>query len=163
MANVITPNGAKTATKTVLRTSESSLESRWSTLYRLAGAAALLVVALVPIGALAYIIWPPPTTIAGWFAQYQSNPIIGLLNQDLLMMIDQAILIVLFLGLFIALRRANPSLMTIAVTVGLIGTAIYFASNTSFNMLNLSTASRPWFRRVPGRLGLSWGSYRCCR
>ena len=138
MATVITPDGRTTTTRAAAPTSKGSPESAWSTLYRLAGVAALLVVALVPIGALVYVIWPPPTTIAGWFAQYHSNPIIGLLNQDLLMMIDQAILIVLFLGLFIALRRTNPSLMTIAVTVGLIGTAVYFASNTGFNMLNLS-------------------------
>lgn len=138
MATVITPNGTTITTKRTLRIPKDPSESAWSTLYRLAGAAALVVVALVPIGALVYVIWPPPSTVAGWFAQYHSNPIIGLLNQDLLMMIDQAILIVLFLGLFIALRRSNPSLMTIAVALGLMGTAIYFASNTGFNMLSLS-------------------------
>lgn len=139
MATLTAPNGKATAVERHVRTTEGIPESGWSTLYRLAGAAALIVVALVPIGALVYVVWPPPTTIPGWFAQYHSNPIIGLLNQDLLMMIDQAILISLFLGLFIALRRSSPSLMTVALTLGLMGTAIYFASNTGFNMLHLAS------------------------
>jgi hypothetical protein len=138
MATVTAPNGKAFATERVVRAPELTREASWSTLYRLAGTAALAVVALVPIGALVYILWPPPTTVTGWFAQYHSNPIVGLLNQDLLMMIDQAILIVLFLGLFVALRRSSQSLMTIALTLALVGTAIYFASNTAFNMLNLS-------------------------
>lgn len=138
MATVTVPNGKATATERVAHAPENTGESGWSTLYRLAASAALAVVALVPIGALVYVLWPPPTTVTGWFAQYHSNAIVGLLNQDLLMMIDQAILIVLFLGLFVALRRSSQSLMTIALTLGLVGTAIYFASNPSFNMLNLS-------------------------
>lgn len=138
MVTVIAPNGKKTTSERARPGLTGPSESGWGTLYRLGGAAAWLVVALVPIGVLVYVLWPPPTTIVGWFTRYQSNPIVGLLNQDLLMMFDQAILIILFVALFVALRRSHPSLMAIALALGLVGTAIYFASNTAVNMLNLS-------------------------
>jgi len=60
MAAVTAPNGKATATERVVHAPEIARESSWGTLYRLAGIAALAVIALVPIGALVYIVWPPP-------------------------------------------------------------------------------------------------------
>ena len=138
MVTVIAPNKRTTMSQHGRPGLTGPSESGWGTLYRLGGAAAWLVVALVPIGVLVYVLWPPPTTIVEWFTRYHTNPIVGLLNQDLLMMFDQAILIILFLALFVALRHSYPSLMAIALALGLVGTAVYFASNTAVNMLNLS-------------------------
>jgi hypothetical protein len=44
----------------------------------------------------------------------------------------------MFLALYAALRRANKSYMAIAMTLGFVGIAVYFASNTAFSMLSLS-------------------------
>ena len=44
----------------------------------------------------------------------------------------------MYLALYAALRRNSESLMAIALTVGLLGIAAYFASSTAFEMLALS-------------------------
>src|SRR5687768_8522860 len=62
-------------------TDRSTLE--WSLLYRAAGVAALAVVALMPVQMAVFVLWPPPTTVAEWFALFQQNPIVGLMNMDL--------------------------------------------------------------------------------
>lgn len=57
---------------------------------------------------------------------------------DLLLLADYALWSLMYLALYVALRRASESLMAIATTLGLLGVAVYFASNTAFNMLSLS-------------------------
>src|ERR1051326_5407120 len=49
-----------------------------------------------------------------------------------------ALVIPMFLALYAALRRVSPSLMAIALTLGLIGIAAYLATNTAFSLLSLS-------------------------
>ncbi|MBI5564112.1 MAG: hypothetical protein HY870_04390 [Chloroflexi bacterium] len=112
-------------------------EARWQWLYRLGGAAALLTAIFIPLQVVIFIAWPPPSTAQGYFAVFQSNPLIGLLNLDLLLLIDQMLGIVMLVALFIALRRTNEAWMTIALALGLIVAAAYVASNTSINMLTL--------------------------
>ena len=38
---------------------------------------------------LVFLISPPPETVTGWFDLFQSSMLIGLLNLDLLLMVDQ--------------------------------------------------------------------------
>ena len=58
MATLIAPNGTTTATQRVAPPREISPESGWSTLYRLAGGAALTVVGLVAIGVIVFFLRP---------------------------------------------------------------------------------------------------------
>src|SRR3712207_4729598 len=44
----------------------------------------------------------------------------------------------MYLALYAALRRVSESLMAIALTLGLVGIAAYFASTIAFEMLSLS-------------------------
>ena len=107
-------------------------------LYRVAATCAIAVVALVPFQVVVFALHPPPSTVTEWFELYQASPAIGLLDMDLLMIVDTALLAVVFLALFAALRRATPVLMTIALAAALVGAAAYFASNPAFEMLTLS-------------------------
>lgn len=110
----------------------------WRALYTLGGAAAITVVALVPVGSAIYLIWPPPSTALGYFTIFHDNPLVGLLNQDLLLLIDQVLMIVVTLAVYVALRSTSESFMAIAFVMAVAGAVLFIASNTAFNMLGLS-------------------------
>jgi hypothetical protein len=114
------------------------MENRWGTLYRLGAAAAIGVLVLVPLQMLVFVTAPPPDTVTGWFALFQRNALLGLLDMDLLLIVDQVLIAVIFLALCVALRRANPSWMAIALLLAVAAFAAYLASNPAFEMLALS-------------------------
>ncbi len=112
--------------------------SAWKPLYRVGGAAALIMVVFIPIQSIVFIVSPPPSTVIGWFTLFQNNKLLGLLDMDLLLIVDQVLMGLILLALYTALRRASQSFMEIALTLGLGGIVTYFASSTAFNMLSLS-------------------------
>jgi hypothetical protein len=95
---------------------------------------------LIPIQVIVFIVWPPPLqgTVSDWFTLFQENRLIGLINLDLLLVVDNMLLVPLFLALYILLRRANESLMLMATALGFLGVVMYIASNPAFEMLSLS-------------------------
>ena len=119
-------------------TDAETADSGWKGLYKVGGVAALTTLVLIPIQIIIFIAWPPPSTVIGFFTLFQNNWLLGLLNLDLLYMLTTALMGLVILALYAALRRASQSYMAIALTLGLVGTAVYFASNTAFNMLSLS-------------------------
>ncbi|MBI3738163.1 MAG: DUF4386 family protein [Chloroflexi bacterium] len=60
------------------------------------------------------------------------------MDRDLLLIVNNILLILIYLALYAALKQANKSLMTIGLAFSLIGIAAYFPSNTAFEMLSLS-------------------------
>jgi hypothetical protein len=80
----------------------------------------------------------PPTTVTDWFTLLQSNPLVGLTWLNVFDLVNYALIGVMFLALFVALRRVNQSGMGLAAGLGLIGIAIYFASNQALPLLSLS-------------------------
>src|SRR4030067_386089 len=113
-------------------------DSNWKSLYKFGGAAALAVLVFIPIQMIVFFVWPPPSTVMGWFTLFQGNALVGLLDMDLLLIVDYALMGMVFLALWAALRRASQSFMTMALTLELIGVATYFASTAAFEMLSLS-------------------------
>ena len=113
-------------------------DSAWKPLYRIGTVAALIMVVFIVIEIPIYLAWPPPSTVIGYFTLFQNNRLLGLLNLDLLLMLSNALLVLMYLALYAALRRASPSFMAIATTLALVGIAVYLASNTAFSMLSLS-------------------------
>src|SRR6476660_4739411 len=89
------------------------VEADWKPMYRMGGMAALISIAAIVIAVPIYLISPPPTTVLDWFTLFHQNAFVGLLDLDLLMLIGIAM-------------------------SGLIYIALFFASNTAFNMLALS-------------------------
>lgn len=117
-----------------------STDPRWRLLYRLAGAGALISAVFIPIQVLVFIVWPPPLegTAVDWFALFQDNPLVGLLDLDLLLVADNVLLVPIFLALYALLRRDGESVMAMATALGLLGIAFFIASNPAFEMLSLS-------------------------
>lgn len=116
----------------------SIVEAGWRTLYRLGALAAFAVLALVPIQMVVYVLWPPPTTVFAWFDLFRSSSLVGLLDMDLLLIVDFGLLAVFFLALYAALRRGAPSLSALFLMLELVAAATYFASATAFEMLAAS-------------------------
>lgn len=120
-----------------------SIEKRhnpWRGLYLSAGVSALFMTALIVTQIAVYAIWMPPSDAEGMLALMGRNPALGLLSMDLLYLVDSVLLVIIYLGLYIALRSTGESPMLIATALGIVGVAAYFASNPAFEMLSLGGA-----------------------
>lgn len=110
----------------------------WKLLYQIGAVATLVMAVFIPIQVTILAIWPPPGTVIDWFNLFQNNRVIAIIDMDLLLIVDQVIMVLLFLTLYVALNRTSQSLMAIALTFGLLGIGGFFASSAVFNMLSLS-------------------------
>lgn len=111
----------------------------WKLLWKAGGTAALAMFVLMAIQIVVFIVWPPPHTAEGYFALFQENWLLGLLSLDLLYIVDSILLILIYLALYMALKRFGEAAMLIGLVFGITGVAAYFASNTAFEMLSLSS------------------------
>ncbi|WP_128426661.1 DUF4386 family protein [Gudongella oleilytica] len=111
---------------------------QWKPLYKLAGWCALAMFALVPLQIVLYIVFPPPSTVEGFFALYRNNWLLGLLSLDLLYIINTIVLIPIYIALIMSLRDVSFSAALLAAVLGVIGISAYFPSNVAFEMLSLS-------------------------
>lgn len=80
----------------------------------------------------------PPDTTLGWFTLLQENRLLGLALLNVFDIVDYALLSLIFIALYAALKRDHESKALIAVVLGVIGVTVYFASNVSFSLLSLS-------------------------
>lgn len=115
-----------------------TMEPAWKPLYRIGAVAALLVVVLYVSQIIVFVASPPPSTVVGYFTLFHKNALLGLLDLDLLSIVDYVLFVPMFLALYMALRRVSPSFMVIATSLAFVGIAVYFASNTAFEMHSLS-------------------------
>jgi hypothetical protein len=103
------------------------------------GVAALVVAFLTVIEVIVFTIYPQPSTVIGWFELFQDSPIIGLLDFWGLEVLMYAMYALVFLALYVVLRKVSKSGMAIALILALLGIAIFFATNNPFSMLSLSS------------------------
>ncbi|NJC96372.1 MAG: DUF4386 family protein [Anaerolineae bacterium] len=113
-------------------------DPQWRGLFISGGMAAFAMLALMMVQIIVFVVWPPPDTVEGYFSLFQKNWLLGLLSLDLLYIVDSILLVLIYLAVYFVLRRAGESSMLIALTLGIVGIAAYFASNTAFEMLTLS-------------------------
>lgn len=111
----------------------------WNPLLRATYFFSIAMIALIPIQILIFVIAPPPDSVVGFYELFRENWALGLLSLDFLYIINNAILTLIYLTLFVKLYDEKPAIMLIGIAVGLIGIACYFPSNPSFEMLTLST------------------------
>lgn len=111
---------------------------KWKPIYKLGGIACWVMLAIMIIQILIFIIWPPPESVVDFFDLFAENWLLGLLSLDFLYLLNNTILILIYLALFFSLRKNNESAMLIAMVVGFVGITLYYASNVSFEMLTLS-------------------------
>lgn len=119
-------------------TNAKTKDSDWRSLYRAGGVAALIVVVLTLSEVIGFIFYPQPGTVSDWFMLFQSNRIIGLLDFWGLEVPMYVMFTIVFLALYLVLRKANEGRMAIALTFALLGIGIFLATNNPFSMLSLS-------------------------
>jgi Domain of unknown function (DUF4386) len=125
-------------------------EARWTGLCKVGGVAALIAALIfrrwlgpefLGLRAIGIIHFGPktmPASVADWFALLQTSRLLGLTLLNAFDIVNYALVGLIFLALYAALRQANRSAMTLAVAVAFVGIAVYFASNQAFSMLSLS-------------------------
>ena len=118
-----------------------TVDSNWKSLCKLGGVAALLIV----LTALSEIIitflpggYTTADTVIDWFALLQNNCFLGLRNLGLLNIFLTALGIPMIFTLYIAHRNANQTFAALAMIIAFIGTAVFYATNRAFPMLDLS-------------------------
>jgi hypothetical protein len=112
--------------------------SPWRTLYRTAAVAALVTAVLIPIQIAVFVAYPFPDTVTGWFTLLRDNPLAGMVDLDLLLVVDNVLLVVIALALYIALRPVSPSITTMAAGLWLLAIALLITANPAIQMLSLS-------------------------
>lgn len=114
-------------------------DGSWLTLYRAAGAAALVTALLIPAQIAVFVAFPFPDTVAGWFELVREHPVAGLVDLDLLLVVDNVLLVVIALAVYVALRRVDPSVTLLSTGLWLLAIAMVIAANPSIEMLALSS------------------------
>ncbi len=127
-----------------------SASNPWRALYITGGVAALLAVFLFRrnLGAelallsnFGLVTGVPKTSLSSamdWFKLFQDNWLVGLTLMNFFDLVEYALLALIFLSLYAALRHTSRSSIAIATVSGLIGITVYFSSNQAFAMLALS-------------------------
>jgi hypothetical protein len=115
-------------------------------LYRVAQLLALTMLIIIPLQIVIYVISPPPDTVKGFYELYHQNLFLGLLSLDFLYLLNNMIIVIIYLALFVLLYQEKPVTVLLALILGLIGIACYYPSNPAFEMLTLSNQ---YFQALP--------------
>lgn len=115
----------------------------WKMLYRVGGIAPLVAVLFYlsefAVG-LAGI--PFPTTGEGWFALFARNKLLGLWMLNALDVLSIAFLGVMFLALYVALKRDYPSAATIGLFFALLGIVVFVSTRAMMVSATLALSDR---------------------
>jgi F0F1-type ATP synthase assembly protein I len=117
---------------------ESQYLASWRTLYRAAAAAAAVTAVLIPIQIAVFIVYPYPKTVDGWYMLLQDKPLVGLIDLDLMLVVDNVLLVVIALAIYVTLKNINPSVVAAATGLWLLAIGMFIASNPAVQMLKLS-------------------------
>jgi hypothetical protein len=113
--------------------------SNWKNLYRICGWVAwvLLAYSLITMIIL-FVFGTPPTTAVETFKMLEENRLAGLLRLDILTVFMMPLYYLLFLGLYIALKKSNPLIAIISMMFGFAGVTLFLATPSVFSWLALS-------------------------
>ncbi len=93
---------------------------------------------LIPIQIAVFAIWPIPQSVTAWYQLLQSSTVLGLMHLDVVYIVNNTIVALMYLAFYLSLRKRNESMLLISLLMGLLATAAYYASNPAFEMLSLS-------------------------
>ncbi|MEL1135772.1 DUF4386 family protein [Desulfitobacterium sp. THU1] len=111
---------------------------KWGYLYKIAGYATIVMLIIIPIQIAIFIVFPFPDSIESWFELFNKSWLLGLIHLDLLYIINNIIVAIMYLAFYFSLKKKNESLMIIALVLGLLGISAYLSSNKAFEMLSIS-------------------------
>jgi hypothetical protein len=101
--------------------------------------AALTVVVLIPLQAAVFLLSPPPSTVEDFFALFQTNPLLGLVDLDLLLTLDYLVMVPFYLALTVVISRVAPAWGSLALVAGMFSGILFIVSReATFSMWMLS-------------------------
>jgi len=128
--------------KSAVQTVEpDTTERAWRSLYKVGGAAALLIVFTALLEIVVTFLpggYASAETVEDWFMLFRNSPFLGLRNLGLLNIIMTMLGIPMFFALYASLRRANPPFAALAMILSFIGVSVFFSTNRAFPMLDMS-------------------------
>jgi hypothetical protein len=119
-------------------------ERKCATLYRVGAVSAILTTVITLTQIAVFAISPPPSfqptseSAVAIFEMLRSNPLLGFVELDGLMLVDYVLIVIVFLALYVALRGAQPVLVLLGSVLALVAITAYLAVNPSLSMLALS-------------------------
>ena len=119
-------------------TRDEAEPGKWAILYRLAARLALVMLILIPVQVIIFVVFPIPETIDEFFSTFKGSWVLGLLHSDVLYIINNLIVAVMYIAFYLSLKKRGESLMLMALILGLLGVGVYMASNKAFELLSLS-------------------------
>ena len=118
-----------------------SPDPRWRELYKAAGMAAIVSEIVIILGLVTYFIWPyAPNTESTEtiLLNLQSNTLGTLISLDLFLFIGNLFSILLFLALYVSLKKVSESYALIALAVGLIAVGFLVPARPLLELYALS-------------------------
>lgn len=94
----------------------------------------LAMLILIPLQIVIFAIEQPPQTAELWLALFEKSWFLGLIEMDLLYIIDNSLVALIYLALYQLLKEQKRALMQIALLLGFLGIAAYYSSNPSFEL-----------------------------
>jgi hypothetical protein len=105
--------------------------TRWKRLYWAGAVAPLIAIAFYLFEFSIVIVGEPyPATIGGWYALAQRSRLLALWYLNALDMISFALLGIMFLALYAALRHVRPSEMSVSLYFALLGAVVFIVPRT---------------------------------
>ena len=94
----------------------------------------LAMLVLIPTQIIIFSFHQPPTEAQLWFDLFADNWLLGLIEMDLLYLIDNVLVALFYLGLYERLKETNRAVMQMALLLGFLGIAAYYSSNPAFEL-----------------------------
>jgi hypothetical protein len=109
-------------------------------IYRVGGAAALIMVAITLGQFIVFAVAAPPLegSAADWFALFDQTALTGLLAFEALLIVYALLSVIVALALFFALRAANPGLLAAFLVLSVMGSLAFVIARPALEMLSLS-------------------------
>lgn len=109
-----------------------------ASVYRMAFAATVAMLVIIPLQIAAFALWPMPADTAAWFSLMRGNPLAGFFHADFFLMVNNVLILLIYLAFYHSLKRLDKGLLQAALLLGIVGIAAYISSNRTFELLKLS-------------------------
>lgn len=120
----------------------NEINRNWRSLLQAGAVAPLITLATYVIEVIGVILVGDsyPTSTLEWFTLFAEDKLLGLLALNVFDVVSIALLGIMFLALYVVLRKQNESMMLMAVFFALLGIAVFVASRADMGstMLKLS-------------------------
>jgi len=96
------------------------------------------MLAIIPAQIVVFAVLPMPSSGLEWIEMFNLHPVGSLLHLDLLYVINNALICVMYLGIFVLLVKDAGGLALLGLVLGLVGVAAYFPTVRAFELQDIA-------------------------